>query len=447
MIRALLKFLSLAVLSVLLLPLSYGEDACQKVETEDELFEVLEKDTWNMGPGGVYRLGMKIRSRWLRRNLHCKSMLLTQTSGIVCTPLGDRRTVRITLSYDNDARIVAAYKNPLLRSELTEEELASMKEAERRVKKLVHPGMSRYQILEALHDDLLSRVTYVYGFYDPMTMLLENKGVCAAYTRSMFVLLNMAGVPCRGVGGKVKGRGLHAWNMVKMEDGEWYHVDATWNDRGNGDVPQGRAYMCLTDEELLMKSIRRWNKELVPPSSKLGAYWYRETGRYFTDFDSLWKAAEAACFRGEREFDAYLTCYGSKKTLKKSFELYKAERGNRKAGWEFTDYYQANNPAYNKPAALRLYLRHMLNNKPFIPEPDEDDLPVEEDVSWVSDSMWEELSEIMDAEELKTYGVKWLNQKKESAGKSVEEWRKKGSDTLDAWKRKWLQTDAEKDSR
>ena len=56
---------------------------------------------------------------------------------------------------------------------------------------------------------------------------LENKEnpVCEGYARAFKMLCNKIGVECILVGSND-----HMWNYVKMEDGNWYAVDVTWND-------------------------------------------------------------------------------------------------------------------------------------------------------------------------------------------------------------------------
>ena len=61
--------------------------------------------------------------------------------------------------------------------------------------------------------------------------------VCEGYARAMMVLCRQADVPCVLVDGNaIVGTTTepHMWNYVQMEDGNWYGVDATWNDPVSG---------------------------------------------------------------------------------------------------------------------------------------------------------------------------------------------------------------------
>ena len=96
----------------------------------------------------------------------------------------------------------------------------------------LEPGMSDYEIAKALHDyvvlntaygfpDNVPRPTAVYSGY---FSLLWGCGVCTDYAMAYQLLMDMAGVPC-----EVVTNDTHAWNVVQI-DGEWYHVDTTWDD-------------------------------------------------------------------------------------------------------------------------------------------------------------------------------------------------------------------------
>lgn len=71
---------------------------------------------------------------------------------------------------------------------------------------------------------------------------LDSQAVCEGYARAFQLLLNQAGVPCMLVTGSAGG--AHMWNLVRI-DGQWYHVDTTWDDNGSTGV---YSYLNLTDE-------------------------------------------------------------------------------------------------------------------------------------------------------------------------------------------------------
>ena len=65
-----------------------------------------------------------------------------------------------------------------------------------------------------------------------------NGPVCEGYAKAMKVLCDAAGIDCvlvDGVGINAAGNSeAHMWNYVKMDDGNWYAVDVTWNDPATG---------------------------------------------------------------------------------------------------------------------------------------------------------------------------------------------------------------------
>lgn len=59
-----------------------------------------------------------------------------------------------------------------------------------------------------------------------------GEGYCQVYASSFQLLAEMNGIDSVYTVGMVPGRGLHAWNMIKIDD-EWYGVDPTWHNPGN----------------------------------------------------------------------------------------------------------------------------------------------------------------------------------------------------------------------
>lgn len=82
--------------------------------------------------------------------------------------------------------------------------------------------------------------------------LVENVAVCQGYTMALLAILReleIENVICINENPEVN----HAWNIVKI-DGEWYHLDATWNDsdtKQNGELMTGayHSWFLITDEK------------------------------------------------------------------------------------------------------------------------------------------------------------------------------------------------------
>ena len=101
----------------------------------------------------------------------------------------------------------------------------------------VTDGMSDYEIAKALHDYLALNNEYDMRYYSgniptisytAYGALVNRTSVCAGYALAYQHLMEDAGIPCEYVTGMTT-NGYHAWNIIHI-GGEWYHVDATWDD-------------------------------------------------------------------------------------------------------------------------------------------------------------------------------------------------------------------------
>lgn len=94
---------------------------------------------------------------------------------------------------------------------------------------------TRFQIVQALHDYLVRNCVYDRSAVNEVVSpsrtaygaLANGKAVCQGYSLAYKLLLRRAGVPAVYVGSDSM---QHAWNMVKMENNAWYHVDVTLDD-------------------------------------------------------------------------------------------------------------------------------------------------------------------------------------------------------------------------
>lgn len=125
---------------------------------------------------------------------------------------------------------------------------------------MVFYAASDYETALCYHDNILLAVDYSYDEYGyaeselwahNIIGVFEKRGaVCEGYSRTFQLLLNYSNIENLFVTG-VGGGGKHAWNLVKLDDGEWYWVDLTFNDAGKGGVEVSYDYFCKTDNEFL----------------------------------------------------------------------------------------------------------------------------------------------------------------------------------------------------
>ncbi len=109
-------------------------------------------------------------------------------------------------------------------------------------------GISRYEKVKSIHDSICDMITYpdVQGYfsdgspyYGPMAhqptgAFLKGLAVCEGYSEAFKLICDREGIPCITVLGyaETPDQG-HKWNYVKMDDGKWYLIDATWDDQGS----------------------------------------------------------------------------------------------------------------------------------------------------------------------------------------------------------------------
>ena len=98
-------------------------------------------------------------------------------------------------------------------------------------------GISRHEKVKSIHDYIVNNMEYddtisLANIYDVYGAFINGICVCEGYAEAFKVLCDREGIPCITVIGTGNGGG-HKWNMVLMEDGEWYTMDATWNDQSS----------------------------------------------------------------------------------------------------------------------------------------------------------------------------------------------------------------------
>ncbi|MBB4823318.1 transglutaminase-like putative cysteine protease [Sporosarcina luteola] len=106
------------------------------------------------------------------------------------------------------------------------------------LKSVNKPRSSDFEKVKAIHDYLVHNVAYDGQNYKRKTVpassysaygsLINGIAVCDGYTKAAQLLMNQLGIENHYVSGFANGE-EHSWNLVKL-DGNYYHLDITWDD-------------------------------------------------------------------------------------------------------------------------------------------------------------------------------------------------------------------------
>ena len=145
-------------------------------------------------------------------------------------------------------------------------------------------GKSTYQKVQAIYNWITKNVRYDYAHLNDNTYKLQytayaaaiNKtAVCQGYANLFYRLANDAGIDCRIITGTADGGngvwGPHAWNIVKMDDGNYYCLDATWD--------EGRSSYSY-----FLKGTAAFNKDHLVDTGEKATYFWSQYPVSNTDF-------------------------------------------------------------------------------------------------------------------------------------------------------------------
>ena len=138
----------------------------------------------------------------------------------------------------------------------SKEEIRSMQaeidEETDKILSMITPDMNDYDIVKLFHDYIIVNCTYDTDAKNPNSIygtLVEKDALCQGYSQSFTYLCSLAGIDSFIVLGVANEP--HMWNVVKM-DGDYYHVDLTWDDPDRAKSPDSVRYdyFGLTDERI-----------------------------------------------------------------------------------------------------------------------------------------------------------------------------------------------------
>lgn len=128
--------------------------------------------------------------------------------------------------------------------------------------------MTDFEKVKFTNDYIVQNTAYsedtVVSAHSACAVAQEGKAVCQGYALFALKLLRALDVKAMYVVGEVY-TGGHAWNLVQV-DGEWYHLDTTWNDpvpdRGKG---VRYDYFLINDKDL--RKDHTWIAEDYPKAT------------------------------------------------------------------------------------------------------------------------------------------------------------------------------------
>ena len=208
---------------------------------------------------------------------------------VIATRVGDKQKVTFYYEISDNYYVMEKYLNQKEIPEGKPQAYKLYEKTEEILGEIIKPGMTDYEKELAIHDYIVSHCKYgqkdeskEYAFR-AYGCLVQGVAVCNGYAEAMSLLLTCAGVDNEIMTGSA-GDELHAWNIVCL-DGEWYQVDATWNDP----IPDGahvvsHAYFNITDAE--MAESHSWNEDLYV-SCDGEKYNYFDYNQLVFDYPSL----------------------------------------------------------------------------------------------------------------------------------------------------------------
>lgn len=152
--------------------------------------------------------------------------------------------------YDN-RKVIAAYKSGD-GSRLDEKDTFVLEKLTEIIGDIIKDGMTDYEKEKAVYDwqrawvayseEDLNPISSAADNYTPYGVLRSHNAICVGNATTFKLFMDALEIPCKIIHSTEQGE--HAWNVVQL-DGEWYHVDVTF-DGGSGDNP-GYAYFNVPD--------------------------------------------------------------------------------------------------------------------------------------------------------------------------------------------------------
>jgi hypothetical protein len=158
------------------------------------------------------------------------------------------------------------------------------------IESAIADGMDDYEKELAMHDWIVEWANYDEGALDngpladpdpdndnPYGLLLHKKAICAGYSSTFQLFMDLLGIECitvNGYSGDLQSE-EHAWNMVKI-DGEWYCVDVTWDDPLGIEQAASETHKYFNVPSSFMRETGHHWDDTAAPKATAGKLWRSE---------------------------------------------------------------------------------------------------------------------------------------------------------------------------
>ena len=142
-----------------------------------------------------------------------------------------------------------------------------------------------YETVKAIYEYMVRNYTYDEKNLDQSmySVMVLRSGVCASFAKSFEFILQILGIPCTVVNGRLtRSSGIlgttlgHEWNLVQL-DGKWYHLDVTSAVCISKENEIDYRFLCATTEDILRTHIIE-NTVPVPECSSTDYEFFRYHG-------------------------------------------------------------------------------------------------------------------------------------------------------------------------
>lgn len=152
-------------------------------------------------------------------------------------------------------------------SKLSEEDKKTLKMAKDILKKIIKKDMTDYEKEEAVYNWMFknigqgsSSVVSLPGTsgenYTPASVLKGRSAVCVGYATTFRMFMHMLGFECH-----IVHNDYHSWDLVKLDDGSWYHTDIYM------DVSGGAPYRNFNMSDTFAKREHNWDSSCLPEAN------------------------------------------------------------------------------------------------------------------------------------------------------------------------------------